>query len=210
MKKRDIFYISLILLGAIWMSFLGDTPKFGKEISPYELISQSAKSDKAISTDELAKLLMSNDPSIMLIDVRTPEEFAKYSLPGAINIPVVHLLDDENKDIINQNAKKNVFYSNGSDLAVKAWLVTKRIGYKNNYYLDGGLNRWVETILRPVAPKETDVIDVLNQYEFRKIASTFFGGSKVESGSVNNNNAPSAPVAVPVRKKKSGGGGGCD
>lgn len=212
MKKSDIFYISLIVLGAVWMAFLGNTPKFDKEICPYELIHQSAKGEKAITTDELAKKLMMKDPSILLIDVRSAEEFAKFSLPGSINIPIANLLDDENRDIINQEVMTNVFYSNGSDLALKAWVVTERVGFKNNRYLAGGLNRWVETILKPIPPKETDVIDEIELYEFRKVASTFFGKAQAEVSSGNAPAAaPSAPAAAPApaKKKKAEGGGGC-
>ncbi len=212
MKKSDIFYISLIVLGAVWMAFLGNTPKFDKEICPYELIHESAKGDKAITTDELAKKLMLKDPSILLIDVRTPEEFAKFSLPGAVNIPIAKLLDEENREIVNQEVMTNVFYSNGSDLALKAWVVTKRVGFINNRYLDGGLNRWVETIMKPMPPKETDVIDDIEVYEFRKVASSYFGKAKAEVSSADApTQAPAAPAAAPApaKKKKAEGGGGC-
>ncbi len=34
--------------------------------------------------------------------------------PGAINIPLADLLSDQYTDILNQDVKMNVFYSNGT------------------------------------------------------------------------------------------------
>jgi rhodanese-related sulfurtransferase len=150
---------------------------------------------------------MSDDPTLSLIDLRDKKDFVSYSLPGAINIPVEKIMDNEYRDIINQNVQTMVFYSNSSELAVKAWMLTKRMGYTNNYILLGGLNNWVETILRPHEPSETASREEFERYNFRKAASAYFGG-----GSATGEASTSAPKpkAAIKRKKKQAAGGGCD
>ena len=43
----------------------------------------------------------------------------------------------------------NVFYSNGSVYANEAWMITRQLGYENNFVLEGGLNYWFGNILSP-------------------------------------------------------------
>ena len=207
MKKREITFLAVMLVAALWLAIAGKTPFYDKEICPYKLTRAAVKHDRKISTDQLAKRLMMNDPSIQLIDVRSPEEFAKFSLDGAINIPLDSLLNPEFKDVINQDVMTNVFYSNGSKKAAEAWLITRRVGYHNNIFLDGGLNRWVETILRPKAPAESAKEEAFRLYTFRKGASIHFGGG---SGDVNAGSGSAKPAVTIKRKKKEAAGGGCD
>jgi len=206
-KVLDVFYVALILVGAFWAFIVNSTS--GEpidKVQPCDLVDIIAQSDKYMTTDELARRLMSDDPTLTLVDLRTSTEFNKYSLDGAVNIPLVELLDDKYVDVINQDVQTVVFYANSSDLSAKAWMLTKRLGYTNNYILRGGLNHWVETILRPREPKETAVRSEFELYSFRKAASAYFGG-----GSATGESTVAKPKAAPIkRKKKEAAGGGCD
>jgi len=207
MKKLDALFVGLMLVGAFWTFIVNssnDEPI--DRIQPCDIIDIIASSDKYMETDELARRLMSDDPTLTLIDLRSKREFDNYSLDGAINIPLENILNPENVDVINQDVQTVVFYSNSSDLAAKAWMLTKRLGYANNYILKGGLNRWVETILRPREPKETASRSEFENYSFRKAASAYFGGGSATGESV----AAKKPKLAIKRKKKSAAGGGCD
>jgi len=209
MRKRDITMILIMIIGAVFVAVLPRFEKIDKEICPYKLIDRATYADKYFTTDEVANAIINSDPSIILIDLRSPEEFAKFSLRGAINIPMEKLLDDEYVDILNQDVYTNVLYSDGSLKSSEAWLILRRMGYKNNHVLRGGLNEWVETIMRPKKPDFMASDEELAQYEFRKAASAYFGGggAAVAAGSTDAP-APAAPVIK--RKKKEAGGGGCD
>jgi len=208
MKKLDILIVALMLIGAFWTFALNEENRRPVEqLTPCELVDQTQKADKFITTDELARELMSNDPSVVLIDLRPQKEFAEYSLPGAINIPIENLLDEKYTDMLDQKTYSNIFFSNSSDLAAKAWMVTTRLGYQNNYILQGGLNYWVETILMPKRPDQTAVNADFTLYNFRKAASAYFMGSTIDESSSSNLNAPKAPIK---RRKKEAAGGGCD
>ncbi|MCK5856633.1 MAG: rhodanese-like domain-containing protein [Bacteroidales bacterium] len=207
MKKFDVIYVGLLLVGAFWafvINSANDEPI--DRVQPCDLLDIVSQTDKYMTTDELARRLMSDDPTLALIDLRSKTEYDKYSLTGATNIPLENVLDDEYVDIINQDIQTVVFYGNSSDLAAKAWMLTKRLGYQNSYILKGGLNRWVETILRPREPQETASRVEFERYSFRKAASSYFGG-----GSALGESTTTKRLSAPIkRKKKSAAGGGCD
>ena len=153
-------------------------------------------------------MLVQKDPSLQLIDVRTPEEFEAFSLPGAINIPLSNLLADEYTDILNQDARMNVFYSNGSVYANQAWMLTRQLGYENNFVLEGGLNYWFGNILSAQAPSQTSPNEEFAKYDFRKSAATALGGGGVvTTEGVRSAAVKAAKPAVTAKAKKKPAGG---
>jgi rhodanese-related sulfurtransferase len=182
------------------------------EISPEDLLLAISTEDRFYSPEDLARLIISGDPSIQLIDVRSAEEFAAYSLPNAINIPLSNLLDkDEEGDYIwagylNQDIKTNIFYSNGTVYANQAWMLTKRMNYKNNFVLKGGLNSFFENIMQAKKPLASAPKSEIDLYNFRRAAAMFFGGGSEVAPTGDENTSPVAPVK---RKKKEGTSGGC-
>lgn len=174
-----------------------------------ELLAEIRSGTQFITPDEVADQIIRKDPSIQLIDVRNPREFDQYSLPGSINIPLQNILSENYQDVLNQSTKMNIFYSNGSTEANEAWLLTRQLGYQNNYVLQGGLNYWVETILNPEKPGMMASNDELARYDFRKAASSALGGSAVStvaSVPAKETGSPK-PGVVPVKKKKKASGG---
>ncbi|RLD47088.1 MAG: hypothetical protein DRI86_01350 [Bacteroidetes bacterium] len=207
MNKISILFVVLLVIGAFGVFIIDSTQKEPFEkVQPCDLIDIISQTNKYVTTDELARKMMSDDPTIMLIDLRTKTEFDKYSLSGAINIPLENLADKQYKEVLDQDVRTIILYSNSSDLAVKAWMLTSRLTYKNIYILKGGLNRWVETILKPKEPKETALRTEFEMYSFRKAASYYFGG-----GSTVGETVIKKKTSLPIkRKKKSAAGGGCD
>jgi hypothetical protein len=68
-------------------------------------------------------------PSWQLIDLRSPADFADFHLPGALNIPFDSLLTEAWQPYLDQAARRNVFYANGTSLARQAWYLTRQMGY---------------------------------------------------------------------------------
>ncbi len=198
-KKRYYFISGLVILLGLILLFLPFKHN-RNELSPKNLLLSITNNDRFYSTDEVAKVIISGDPSFQLIDVRTPEEFAKFSLPGAINIPLANILDKDEEGYLewegylNQDVKTNIFYSNGSVYANQSWMLTKRLNFPNNYVMKGGLNKWVETIMRPQKPLASAEDDVWTRYEFRKGASIYFGGGSVFSSDNVAGSKKKAPV----------------
>ncbi len=131
--------------------------------------------NRTLTTDLVAKEIIKGNPIIFLVDVRTQEEFDNYSIPGAINIPLKELPPDDWKTSLNQDVLDIVFYSNDDILSEKAWILCKQQGPKNIYVLDGGLNKWFETIIEPKIPDETASTSEFELFSFRMGASIHFG-----------------------------------
>ncbi len=139
--------------------------------------------------------------------MRSPDQFEKYSLPNAINIPITDILSKDYHDRLNQDVYHNVFYSNGSTDAMKAWMITKQLGWENNYVMQGGLNYWTEVIMDPSAPSGTSPNEEIAKYEFRKGAQqALYGAAPVTMEAKVANSAPKPPVKKRPKKKRAQGG----
>lgn len=171
-----------------------------------ELLERAVSGEQFIHPDQVADMLINKDPQLQLIDVRTPDEFDKFSLPGAVNIPLTSLLSPEFRDIIDQDIKMNVFFSNGSIHANEAWMITRQLGFKNNFVLQGGLNYWAETIMNPVKPASTSPDEEIAKYNFRLGASKALGG-ELEVNAPGSVVSTEKPVIIkkPAKKKIQGG-----
>lgn len=205
MKARVILSVTVIGLGLIIAATPPNTTNPYK-LSAKELLEQSYSREQYFHPDAVADLLIKNDPSILLIDVRDPEEYEKFSLPGAINIPLPNLLSEEWKPYLDQDVRMNIFYSNGSLKSNEAWMITRQLGYNNNYVLEGGLNYWAETIMNPEPPENTSPNEEFAKYDFRKGASAAFGGGELSS---NTDKKPTAVPVIQARPKKKRASGGC-
>lgn len=92
------------------------------------------------------------DRSLVVLDVRTPEEFAAGHVPGAINIPhtelaarVAELEGSRDSDI--------VVYCRSGARAATALGVLEKSGFKRLFHLQGDYTRWSEE-KRPVVTTE--------------------------------------------------------
>lgn len=204
MKPRLYLAMFIIPLGLILAAVPADTTHPYK-LSPKDLLEHVNSGMQYFSPDEVAHMIISKDPSLVLIDVRNEDEFEKFHLPGAINIPLSSLLEEQWKDYIHQDLRYNVFYSNSTVNANQAWMLSRQLGYKNNYVLQGGLNYWVETIMNPEKPASTSPDEEIARYNFRKGAGQALGGgADVETSSQT---APELPKIAPRPQKKRVQGG---
>ncbi len=207
MKPRNLLALILIPMGLI----IAAVPQ--NKTNPYKLTAEQMLSEansrtQFLAPEVVADMIIKKDPSLRLIDVRSQDEFEKYSLPGAINIPSSDLLSDNYTDILNQDIKMNVFYSNGTLAANEAWMVTRQLGYENNYVLEGGLNYWFEAILDPKKPSSTSSDEEFAKYDFRKSAGQALGGGGIAVQPAEGQDAFTVkPVIKPAAKKKRAAGG---
>jgi rhodanese-related sulfurtransferase len=202
MKTRVLLTIILVSLSAI-AAMLPQKKNSSLQLSARELLQEINLGTYKISPDQLTEIIINNDPGYMLIDIRPADEFEKFSLPGAINIPFDSLFTDNWIAYIDQDLRKNLFYSNGSTLSNQALILTRQKGFKNNFSLEGGLNGWFENVIKATPPSLSVDNQELVLYKRRLAAQQFFkGGRAVEQGSSATSNKP-----VPMKKKKMVQGG---
>ena len=96
-----------------------------------------------INPEALLERAKKADESFVILDVRTPEEFAQGHVPGAINIPhdklgdrIAELMGDKNKDV--------VLYCRSGRRAVLAADTLKAGGFTKLLHLEGDMQQWTE------------------------------------------------------------------
>jgi len=207
MQPRIFLAAFIIPLGLIIAAVPQNTTKPYK-LTANELLAEASSRTQYIAPEEVADMVIKKDPVLQLIDVRSKDEFEKYHLEGAINIPINDLLSEDNSEILDQEVKMNVIYSNSTVTANEAWMITRQLGYKNNYVLEGGLNYWFDAIMNPQKPGSTSSDEEFAKYDFRKAVSVALGGGNIEA-IPNRESVPSAtlkPIIKSPKKKKAAGG----
>jgi rhodanese-related sulfurtransferase len=206
MKPLKLLALIIIPMGIILAAVPADKTRHFR-LTADELLQEAGAGVQFVAPDVIADMLVQKDPSLQLIDVRTPEEYEAFSLPGAINIPLSNLLADEYVDLLHQDIRTNVFYSNGSVFANQAWMITRQLGYENNFVLEGGLNYWFSNILAASEPAQTSPNEEFAKYDFRKSAAAALGGGSVVTteGSAPVTAAKKPPVTAKAKKKPAGG-----
>ena len=86
-----------------------------------------------------AEVELENDPSIQVIDVRTPDEYLRGHIPGCLNVPVDRI-GEITKVVPDRDAKLFVYCLSGSRSAF-ACDAFVRLGYGNVTNI-GGIAQW--------------------------------------------------------------------
>lgn len=100
-----------------------------------------------VHVDELASWIVEGRKDYVLIDIRTPQEYARDRIPGAINVPLAQL----GRADITAN-RKIVLYGQGGIHAAQAWMFLRALGHKGAYALLGGLEEWQDAYVNPELP----------------------------------------------------------
>lgn len=146
MNSRQKFSAGLLSVGII----LALLPLSGSRafiVKPQKLLTEILDKSTYFTVDQVARFVVSEDSSVQIIDVRTPEEFKAQNIPGSINLPYTRLLDTDPATLLNNGKSKNIFYSNGDYDANYALTITRGLNLKNTYAMKGGLNEWFKTVM---------------------------------------------------------------
>ncbi len=204
MKKTDLIILGLMALGAIWALFLPNVKPHIRYLDNHEILYKINTKERYLSVDDVAKIIMTKNPGYILVDVRKPEAYKQFTLPGSINIPLDSLFTDNNRKLLEQDVYKLVFFSNGTSLADRAWLLSTAAGYTGLYVMKGGLNAWFNDLLMPKRPSDIAPPQEFDLYNFRRGAAAFFTGAS--AGEEASPAKATVNITVPVKKKEVGGG----
>jgi len=139
---------SILLLGAgIILAFLPFDAAHSFRLKPNALLAESVSDKSFVTVDQVARFMNNEDSTVQLIDVRSPEEFKAFNIPGAVNIPFSDITNPLWEGYLNQNEVKNIFYGNGDLNAGFAWTIATGMGYGDNRIMKGGLNEWFKTVM---------------------------------------------------------------
>ena len=208
MKPRMLLAAFIIPLGLIIAAVPQNTTHPYK-LTASQLLDEVNTRTQFVTPETVADMIIKKDHTLQLIDVRSQDEFEKYSLPGAVNIPITDLLSDKYTEMFDQDVKMNVFYSNGTLVANEAWMLVRQLGYDNNFVLEGGLNYWFDAILNPQKPASTSADEEFAKYDFRVSASQALGGGAVVARPAEGATSASPKPAILAKPKKKKAAGGC-
>ena len=140
MNKKRILIIGILIftIGMVLYVLLG-TIRIKSKMDRYLTDVDIQLTYKNITDDE-AKAELDKDNSIILLDVRTTEEYNEKHIPNSILIPVDELEDRALNEIQDQQTKIFVYCRSGVR-SVAASEILVKLGYENVYNL-GGIIDW--------------------------------------------------------------------
>jgi len=146
MNIREKLSALLVVIGLI-LALLPLSGNRSLIVKPQKLLSEALDQNTFFTVDQVARFVVSEDSTILLIDLRSPEEFKSFNIPGSVNVPYNQLLDKDPSTFLGAENMKNIFYSNGDFDSNFAAVIAAGLGYKNNYVMKGGLNEWFTTVM---------------------------------------------------------------
>lgn len=93
------------------------------------------------SVGDVAEIVASPPDDLVILDIRTPEEFAAGHIAGAINIDY-YAADFESKLSSLDPDVPYVMYCNSGNRSSNALPLMDSIGFQEVYELDGGIQAW--------------------------------------------------------------------
>lgn len=107
------------------------------------LLSFSAYSANVSNISQKELLELASD-DIVIVDVRTPEEYQQGHVPNAINVPLSEIVD--NPAVLGSSKDKSiVLYCRSGYRAGKAADALQKEGFENLRHLEGDMLGWLKT-----------------------------------------------------------------
>jgi sulfur-carrier protein adenylyltransferase/sulfurtransferase len=164
MNIRGKFSAGLVCLGFI-LAILPLSGNRSLSVRPKKLLAEVVDNQSFFTVDQVARFIVSEDSTVQIIDLRSPEEFRSFNIPGSINIPYKEFLNNDQGRILSYGNKRNIFYSNGDFESNYALVLTKGMNYRNAYVMKGGLNEWFNTVMNSnftgnrISPRENALFE---------------------------------------------------
>jgi rhodanese-related sulfurtransferase len=173
MNSRQKFSAGLVSVGII-LALLPLSGSRSFTLKPKKLLTEILDNSTFFTVDQVARFIVSEDSSVQIIDVRSPEEFKAENIPGSINLPYKQLLDIDPATLLNNGKSKNIFYSNGDYDANYAVTITRGLNLKNTFVMKGGLNEWFNTVMNSTFTGDRITARENALFETRAKAKTLF------------------------------------
>jgi rhodanese-related sulfurtransferase len=146
MTIRQIITSILLLLGAL-LAFLPLSGRYSLHAKPSQVLTAVLDNSNSFTADQVARFVVTEDSTLQLIDLRTPEEFRVCNIPGSVNIPYAEFLKKDPGPYLDSPGMRHIFYSNDDVNASYAQTLAIGLGFKNCFIMKGGLNAWYASIM---------------------------------------------------------------
>ena len=146
MNTRQKLSLVLLSLGLI-LAFLPRNANRSLVARPEKLLSKVLDESSYFTTDQVARFVVTEDSTVQIIDLRSPEEYKSFNIPGSVNVPYNEFLNNDPAVYLNKGNIKTIFYSNGELDASYAVTISIGMKHKNAFVMKGGLNEWFNTVM---------------------------------------------------------------
>jgi len=192
-----VTFILVIVIGLLTLNW----PDLEYKLSPEETVEVILQEEDLVYPEDLVMIVEYEEPGYAIIDLRSPYDYIKGHINGAVNIPVNSILDKENLKTFNQyitDSVTMVFYGKDQLEANGPWMILKQMGFDNIKVLMGGYQYFTTGPL--------DIYDMpeIPAYLVEEPAYDFYGIME-EMGSVDftgGADIPQTEVVIPARRKK--------
>ena len=164
MNTRQKFSAGLLIIGFI-LALLPLSGSRSFTVRPKKLLGEVLDSSTWVTVDQVARYIVTEDSSVQVIDLRTPEEFKTVNIPGSINLPYNNFFDVDPARLLNNGKARNIFYSNGDFDSNFALAIARGLNLKNTFVMKGGLNEWFNTVMNStftgdkISPRENALFE---------------------------------------------------
>ena len=154
MNTREKYSVVLVCLGFI-LALLPLSGNRSFTVKPQKLLDQVVDEKSYFTVDQVARFVVAEDSSVQIIDLRSPEEFRSFNIPGSINLPYKEFISRDPVNILNNPNIRYILYSNGDFDSNYALVFAKGMKQNNVYVMKGGLNEWFNKVMNSSFTGET-------------------------------------------------------
>ncbi len=108
---------------------------------------EAAKTVRLMAPDELAIHLMDRDAKFQVVDAREAADFAKATLPGAVNVAPASLFGKEARNTLAGARVTKVFFARDQAASVRAAALATLTGAENVVALSGGYDGFMAAVV---------------------------------------------------------------
>ena len=106
-------------------------------------ITSPATDVPAITTQDAYNLIQNNDPDLIILDVRTADEFNSGHLAGAVNLDYYSSEFKTNVGKLDKSKQYLVYCRTGIRAAASVRIMLD-LGFKNVQNMTGGITQWIQ------------------------------------------------------------------
>jgi rhodanese-related sulfurtransferase len=208
-KKNALFLSALIVvIFIILIIAVTNRPSVTYKLNKDNLVALLKDSSQFVSPVGLDALLEQKKGTLVMVDIRSFDEYSKGHIKESVNIPVMNLLDKNTLsffDELSSKGQESILYGDDQLQANGPWLLLKQVGVKNVKILQGGyqlykllpFNDSLTSLAKQMVWVERSIIDTSAlRKKTTSVSLPVAGKPKVQKEKV-----------IPVKKEESGGGG---
>ena len=144
MRLSVLFVASLMAMGFMAFSFSSaggsESQWLDVPVHTWGKLEQARATHKQIEVTKAKEIIFRQD-DLLIVDVRTPEEFRAGHIPGAVNIPR-GFLEFEIGEMAEKSARPILVYCKEGLRGALAGSTLRNLGYTNVSNLIGGWEAW--------------------------------------------------------------------